>query len=141
LISGSYSRAWGGGGAPDCNGDIVENCLKVGVRGEAVKLARVAARGARRARDWRAGGSRRFLVAVRTPRLIADMINWFQRRDLERERIESFSTIKIKQYLYLLAQRAFPSLQPRLRTAMLRSHDPDGVSLFSAYEKKLRLTF
>jgi hypothetical protein len=81
LISGSYSRAWGGGGAPDCRGDMVENCLKEGVRGEAPNFARaVKARGARTAaRDWRAG-NRRFLVAVRTPRLIEDIVvNWMQR--------------------------------------------------------------
>jgi hypothetical protein len=44
---------------------------------EAPNFARgVVARAARRARDWIAG-SRRFLVAVRTPRLMADIvINW-----------------------------------------------------------------
>lgn len=45
---------------------------------EAPNFARDAiARGARRVRDWMAG-SRRFLVAVRTPRLRVDIvINWF----------------------------------------------------------------
>ena len=77
LISESYSRVWGGGGAPDCRGDIVENCLKEGVLVEALNFARdVTVRGARRARDWRAG-NRRFLVAVRIPRLRVDIvINW-----------------------------------------------------------------
>ena len=51
------------------------NCLKDGVLGEAPNFARdVNARGARRARDWTAG-SRRFLVAVRTPRLIVDIVS------------------------------------------------------------------
>jgi hypothetical protein len=53
---------------------MAENCLKVGVRGEAWMVARcVGERGARRARDWMAG-NRKFLVAVRTLRFIADMI-------------------------------------------------------------------
>ena len=84
LISGSYSRACGGGGAPDCRGDIVENCLKEGVRCEAAKVAlQLRARGARRAR----AGSRRFLEAVRTPRLIADMIvNWMKRGEFQQQR-------------------------------------------------------
>ena len=84
LISGSYSRACGGGGAPDCRGDIVENCLKEGVRCEAAKVAlQLRARGARRAR----AGSRRFLEAVRTPRLIADMIvNWMKRGEFQLQR-------------------------------------------------------
>jgi transposase InsO family protein len=84
LISGSYSRACGGGGAPDCRGDIVENCLKEGVRCEAAKVAlQLRARGARRAR----AGSRRFLEAVRTPRLIADMIvNWIERGEFQLQR-------------------------------------------------------
>jgi hypothetical protein len=67
---------------------MTENCLKVGMRCEVWIAARcVKERGARRARDWRAG-NRRFLVAVRTLRLIADMIvNWFQRGDSELEKI------------------------------------------------------
>jgi hypothetical protein len=53
---------------------MAENCLKLGVRGEAWMVARcVRERGARRARDWNAD-NRRFLVAVRTLRLIADMV-------------------------------------------------------------------
>jgi hypothetical protein len=60
----------------------VENCLKDGVLGEAPNFARdVNARGARRARDWRAG-NRKFLVAVRTPRLIVDIVSIdFERGD------------------------------------------------------------
>lgn len=75
LISGSYSRACGGGGAPDCRGDIVENGLTEEILGVAPNFARdEAARGARRARLWRAG-KRRFLVAVRTPRLMVDILS------------------------------------------------------------------
>jgi hypothetical protein len=66
---------------------MTENCLKVGVRSEAWKVARcVNERGARRARDWRAG-NRRFLVAVRTLRLIVDMVvNWIEKGDSELEK-------------------------------------------------------
>ena len=78
LISGSYSRAWGGGGAPDCLAAMTENWRweEGVVRGEAVKFARdVNARGVRRgARDCKAG-VRRDLEAVRTPRLIVDIVN------------------------------------------------------------------
>lgn len=78
LISGSYSRACGGGGAPDCRGDMVENCLydeRPLDEAETV-VARVIelVRGARRARAWRVG-NRRFLVAVRTLRLMVDIVN------------------------------------------------------------------
>lgn len=80
LISGSYSRTCGGGGAPDCREVIVENCLYEVVLLEAPNLALVArTRGARRVCDWRAG-SRSFLDAVRTLRLRVDM--------MEREVIE-----------------------------------------------------
>ena len=66
---------------------MTENCLKLVVRSEAWMVVRcIKERGARRPRDWRAG-NRRFLVAVRTPRLIADMIvNWFQKEDSELEK-------------------------------------------------------
>jgi len=53
---------------------MAENFLKLEMRGEACVVARGASeRGARRARDWRAG-NRKFLVAVRTLRFIADMV-------------------------------------------------------------------
>jgi len=75
LISGSYSRACGGGGAPDCSGDMVENCLRAGVvvaakmRGD----ARVV-RGAT-TRSLAGKGARRFLFAtVRRLRLMADIV-------------------------------------------------------------------
>lgn len=66
---------------------MAENCLKAGVRGEAWTVARsVKERGARRARELRAG-NRRFFVAVRTLRLIADMIfNWIEKGDFELEK-------------------------------------------------------
>lgn len=79
LISGSYSRACGGGGAPDCRGDMVENCLRAGVvvvvaiRGEAW-----VERGAR-ARALAGKAVRMFLVAaVRRLRLRVDIVFKYQ---------------------------------------------------------------
>lgn len=81
LISGSYSRGCGGGGAPDCRGDMVENCLRAGVevavRGEARAAVKVE-RGARGARDLAGKGSRRLMFlldAVRMLRWMADIVN------------------------------------------------------------------
>jgi hypothetical protein len=73
LISGSYSRACGGGGAPDCNRVIVENFAVV-ERLEGAKFALLTAReGARRSGAHRAG-ERKVLLAIRTPRLTVDMV-------------------------------------------------------------------
>jgi hypothetical protein len=73
LISGSYSRACGGGGAPDCRGAIVESFAIAG-RIEGLKFALLTAiegvlrSGARRA------GERKILLAIRTPRLTVDIL-------------------------------------------------------------------
>jgi hypothetical protein len=73
LISGSYSRACGGGGAPDCKGAIVENFVVTG-RIEDPKFALLTAmEGARRSGAVRRVGERKVLVAVRTLRLIVDI--------------------------------------------------------------------
>jgi hypothetical protein len=69
LISGSYSRTCGGGGAPDCSGDIVENFANEGRRGEAPNFALLA--GA--TTGARIVDNLRDLVATRTLRLIEDI--------------------------------------------------------------------
>ena len=96
LISGSYSRAWGGGGAPDFNEVIVENCLKDGVLADDPRFTRdVRARGARSALD-RVADNPRFLVTARTPRLMVDIVvvNWSQRGEFltRRKKLLSSST-------------------------------------------------
>jgi hypothetical protein len=73
LISGSYSRACGGGGAPDCNGVIVENFAVV-ERIEGAKFAPLTAREVARRSGARRAGERKVLLAIRTPRLTVDMV-------------------------------------------------------------------
>jgi hypothetical protein len=67
----------------------VENCLKDCVLVEALKFARlVNESGTRRVRDWRAG-RRMFFEAVRTPRLMADMVTINQRTGNRQQKLST----------------------------------------------------
>jgi len=99
LISGSYSRACGSGGAPDCRGDMVWNCLReeeeeevvVVVDVESFVRAAASARGEiRRARDWVVTGRRMVLDAARRLRLMVDMIKNCKREGKEEEERRGF---------------------------------------------------
>lgn len=75
MISGSYSRACGGGGAPDCSADMAENCLIAGVVVVPVMRGEARAERGATARSLAGKGARRFLLAtVRRLRLRADIV-------------------------------------------------------------------
>jgi len=73
LISGSYSRACGGRGAPDCRGAIVENFAVAG-RIQGPKFALLTAVEGVRKSGARRAGERKVMLAIRTLRLAVNIV-------------------------------------------------------------------